>query len=240
MVGLPALPHANPGASAFSLTIPRTNTEVLRVKRPEELDRLKAMHRLRALVVRHPVLSSAAGALGVLFVVFVLVWFQPQKLFLDQRVNEALPGVIEPASTHSAPQPAPSQPTASAAPTQSPKAPKLTVLARGTFRSLEHGTSGQALILRRTDGSLFLRFDDLNTSNGPDLHVYLSQVPASDDWHAYGEKYLDLGKLKGNIGDQNYALPSGIDLSRFKSAVVWCRRFAVGFGVAGLPQLASL
>jgi hypothetical protein len=172
--------------------------------------------------------------------VFVLVWFQPQKLFLDQKVNEALPGVIESrASSPSRGQPASSTPP-SAAPTQSPKVPELTVLARGKFRSLEHGTSGQALILRRRDGSLFLRFDDLNTSNGPDLHVYLSQVPASDDWRAYGERYLDLGKLKGNIGDQNYALPSGIDPSKYRSAVVWCQRFAVGFGVAGLPQLASL
>lgn len=198
------------------------------------------MRRLRALVVRHPVLSSGAGALGVLFVVFVLVWFQPQKLFLDQKVNEALPGVIEsPAGSPSAGQPTAS-PAPSPAPAHSPRAPKLAVLARGNLRSLEHGTSGQALILRRSDGSLFLRFDDLNTSNGPDLHVYLSQVPAGDDWHAYGERYLDLGKLKGNIGDQNYALPSGIDLTKYRSAVVWCRRFAVGFGVAGLPQLASL
>jgi hypothetical protein len=198
------------------------------------------MRRLRALAVRHPILSSGAGALGVLFVLFVLVWFQPQKLFLDQKVNEALPGVIEsPAGSPSSGQPTAS-PVPSPAPSQSPRAPKLAVLARGTFRSLEHGTSGQALILRRTDGSLLLRFDDLNTSNGPDLHVYLSQIPASDDLHAYGEQYLDLGKLKGNIGDQNYFLPSGIDLTKYRSAVVWCRRFAVGFGVAGLPQLASL
>jgi hypothetical protein len=198
------------------------------------------MRRLRAVVARHPVVSFTAGTLGVLFVVFVLVWFQPQKLFLDQKVNEALPGVIEPGVVS----PSAGKPSDSAAPSpaaaQSAKAPRLTVLARGIFRGLEHGTSGRALILRRSDGSLFLRFDDLNTSNGPDLHVYLSQIPASDDWHAYGERYLDLGKLKGNIGDQNYALPSGIDLAKYRSAVVWCQRFAVGFGVAGLPQLASL
>jgi hypothetical protein len=190
---------------------------------------------------RHPVFSGIAAVLGVGFVVFVLVWFQPQKLFLDQKVNEALPGEIQsPATSPTGAPPASVGPSAAPSPVPSPKVPKLTVLATGNFRSLEHGTSGKASILRRSDGSLLLRFDDLNTSNGPDLHVYLSQLPASDDWHAYGERFIDLGKLKGNLGDQNYALPAGIDLSKFKSAVVWCKRFAVGFGVAGLPQLASL
>jgi Electron transfer DM13 len=196
---------------------------------------------VRGVVRRHPVLSSSAAALGVVFVVFVMVWFQPQKLFLDQKVNEALPGVIE-----SAPAPPAVAPTGSSLPSSPPtsapsqRTSRLTVLASGDFRSLEHGTTGKASILRRSDGSVFLRFDDLSTSNGPDLHVYLSQVPASDDWHAYGERFIDLGKLKGNIGDQNYALPAGIDLSKFRSAVVWCKRFAVGFGVAGLPELASI
>jgi hypothetical protein len=64
--------------------------------------------------------------------------------------------------------------------------------------------------------------------------VYLSEIPASDDWHAYGERYLDLGALKGNRGDQNYEIPPGTDLTRFESAVIWCRRFTVGFGVAPL------
>ena len=86
------------------------------------------------------------------------------------------------------------------------------------------------------DGRRFLRFEDLSTSNGPDLRVYLSEIPASDDWYAYGERFVDLGALKGNRGDQNYVLPDGLDLSEYKSAVIWCRRFTVGFGVAGLDQ----
>src|SRR5206468_10443031 len=105
------------------------------------------------------------------------------------------PGVIESPGGATVPSAVPPpSPRATTTPTQPPARPGLTVLARGTFRSLEHGTSGQAIILRRSDGSLFLRFDDLSTSNGPDLHVYLSQIPAGDDWHAYGERYLDLGK----------------------------------------------
>ncbi len=79
-----------------------------------------------------------------------------------------------------------------------------------------------------------MRFENLETSNGPDLRVYLSEVPAGDDWYAYGERYVDLGSLKGNIGDQNYEVPDDVDLDRYVSAVIWCRRFAVGFGVAPL------
>lgn len=108
------------------------------------------------------------------------------------------------------------------------------ILAEGAFQSLEHATSGTAQVLELEDGSRFLRFEDLDTSNGPDLRVYLSEIPASDDWHAYGERFVDLGALKGNRGDQNYEIPEGTDLSHYESGVIWCRRFTVGFGVAPL------
>jgi hypothetical protein len=107
-------------------------------------------------------------------------------------------------------------------------------VASGKFQSLEHMTTGGATILRFADGRTFLRMSDLETSNGPDLRVYLSEIRASDDWYAYGERFVDLGALKGNLGNQNYAVPADVDLSRFRSAVIWCRRFTVGFGVAPL------
>jgi len=47
---------------------------------------------------------------------------------------------------------------------------------------------------------------------------------------------INLGRLKGNIGDQNYAIPAGTDLSTFKSVLIWCKRFNTGFGVASLTQ----
>jgi hypothetical protein len=155
------------------------------------------------------------GGGGVLLagVIFVTIWFQPQKLIIENEVIEASP-------TSSATAPSPTQRGSS-------------VIAQGSFQSLEHETSGRARVLELADGSRFLRFEDLETSNGPDLRVYLSEIPASNDWHAYGERFLDLGALKGNRGDQNYEIPPGADLSRFKSAVIWCRRFTVGFGVAG-------
>ena len=170
-------------------------------------------------------LISAAAVVGVGLIIFVLAWFQPQKLFLNKTVNEPAPGVIR---------------TAPAGETnRNPKAgrspqPGLQVLRSGSFRSLEHPTTGTAIVLRRRAGRLILRLERLSTSNGPDLRVYLSHVPASSGLRAYRTGFIDLGALKGNLGSQNYAIPAGTDLSAFKSAVIWCRRFAVGFGVAPL------
>jgi hypothetical protein len=173
---------------------------------------------------RHPFISATA-LIGAGLVIFVLLWFQPQKLFLNKTVNDPVPGVIETAPAGEANR----NPTAD----QSPS-PGLQVVRSGSFRSLEHPTTGKAIVLRRPAGHLILRLERLSTSNGPDLRVYLSHVPASNDLHAYQTGFIDLGALKGNRGSQNYALPAGTDLSAFKSAVIWCRRFAVGFGVAPL------
>jgi hypothetical protein len=170
-------------------------------------------------------MSAAAALTGVGLIIFVLAWFQPQKLFLNKTVNEPLPGVIQTAPAGQADR----SPTAGGS---SP--PGLQVLRSGRFRSLEHATTGTAIVLRRLDGRLFLRLERLSTSNGPDVRVYLSHIPAGGDRHAYRTGFIDLGALKGNRGSQNYAIPAGTDLSAFNSAVLWCRRFAVGFGVAPL------
>ena len=151
--------------------------------------------------------------LGMGFVIFVGVWFQPQKIFLENTVNEAAPS-----------------PTATAA----SASPTVAELASGRFRSLEHRTTGSARVLRLPDGSHVLRLEDLDTSNGPDLRVYLSELPSNLGWRDYGERYVELGKLKGNRGDQNYRIPAGTDVSKYKSLVIWCVRFKVGFGVAPL------
>ena len=180
---------------------------------------------LGRLARRHPVISAVAAFIGVGLVVFVLAWFQPQKLFLNQTVNEPVPGVIKTAPAGDI------RPNASAG-QSSP--PALRALRSGSFRSLEHPTTGKAIVLRGPGGSLILRLERLSTSNGPDLRVYLSHVPASGDLHAYRTGFIDLGALKGNRGSQNYAIPAGTNLPAFKSAVVWCRRFAVGFAVAPL------
>jgi hypothetical protein len=168
---------------------------------------------------------SGAAVIGAGLVLFVLVWFQPQKLFLNKTVNEPGPGIMGTASAGEA--------NSSAAAGRS-SSPGPQILRSGSFRSLEHATTGKAIVLRRPGGSLILRLERLSTSNGPDLRVYLSRVPASSELHAYRAGFIDLGALKGNRGSQNYVIPAGTDLSAFKSAVIWCRRFVVGFGVAPL------
>jgi hypothetical protein len=164
------------------------------------------------------VIFGAAVALAV----FVLVWFQPQKAFLNTTVNESLPGRPS-VSSDTAPDSAPATDTG-----------QRNVLAQGQFRSLEHHTTGRALLVRLRNGEVLLRLERLDALNGPDLHVYLSEVATGGDARAYGERFVDLGKLKGNKGNQNYSVPPGVDVSRFRSAVIWCKRFAVGFGVAPL------
>ena len=76
----------------------------------------------------------------------------------------------------------------------------------------------------------------LARSTASSSQPHLSHVPASSDLHAYRTGFIDLGALKGNRGSQNYAIPAGTDLRAFKSAVIWCRRFAVGFAVAPLQS----
>jgi hypothetical protein len=185
--------------------------------------------------------TVGVSAIVVIAVVaFGLIWFQPHKLFIDERLDEALPGAAEPADSTERGGEADGQPdrgvdassSGGSIAREGSAGPRT--LRRGRFLSLEHETSGQASIVQLEDGRRFLRFENLTTSNGPDLRVYLSEVPASDDWYAYGERFVDLGPLKGNLGNQNYIIPSGTGLARYKSAVIWCRRFTVGFGVAPL------
>jgi Electron transfer DM13 len=160
-----------------------------------------------------PLVALAALGLGI-------YWFAPQRLVLDRAVSEELPSSSRTAEA---------DPTASAA----PPVAEPTELGRGAFRSLEHGTTGVARVVELEDGSRFVRFEDLDTSDGPDLRVYLTDQPVSDDWHVWDDgRYLDLGALKGNVGDSNYAIPDGVELDAFRTVVIWCRRFTVGFAVA--------
>src|SRR5262249_55508372 len=145
--------------------------------------------------------------------------------FLNKNVSEPVPGVIATA---------PAGGTHHDATAGGSSPPTLQVVRSGSFRSLEHATTGRAIVLRGPAGILILRLEHLSTSNGPDLRVYLSRLPASSNLRAYRTGFIDLGALKGNRGGQNYLIPAGTNLSAFKSAVVWCRRFVVGFGVAPL------
>jgi hypothetical protein len=112
------------------------------------------------------------------------------------------------------------------------------VLARGTLISHEHTTSGTVLVLALADGRRVLRLQDLRTSNGPDVKVWLSDAtvrPGADGWRVFDDgRYADLGSLKGNVGNQNYVVPDDVDLDSLTSLSLWCDRFDVSFGAATL------
>ncbi|MEU8204384.1 DM13 domain-containing protein [Streptosporangium sp. NPDC049046] len=195
-------------------------------------------------LLRHPVtwgvLALGAVALGV-----ALYLFQPWRLFTVVEVNEALPVATAPPGAEAAPQGEPSassessESSESSAPSESPapaREPKT--LSKGTFISHEHKTEGRARVLELPDGSRVLRIEDLNTSDGPDLRVWLSDQPVKEGtagWFNLDDgKHLELGDLKGNRGNANYAIPAGADLDSLKSVTIWCKRFSVSFGAAAL------
>jgi Electron transfer DM13 len=183
---------------------------------------------------RHPKGTALVAVVVLGLGAFALWWFAPWNLFVDRRVDEALPVVGAPAAGGAT---AEGPGAAGATGGEAPEAEPVT-LAEGGFASREHATSGTALVVELEDGSRFLRLQDLETSNGPDLRVILSDQPPSDDWHVWDDgRYVDLGGLKGNLGSSNYEIPADVDLDDFETAVIWCRRFSVGFGVAPLDPV---
>jgi hypothetical protein len=106
------------------------------------------------------------------------------------------------------------------------------LLARGSFESVAHSASGTATAIRTEGGSHVLTLTGFEVDNGPDLRLYLVAGPARDESEV--EEFEDLGALKGNMGNQQYDLPRGLDLDRYSTVVVWCRAFSVNFARAPL------
>jgi hypothetical protein len=129
----------------------------------------------------------------------------------------------------------PAEEPATETPTAEPEPAQPTVVVQGQFQDADsfHKGSGLATIYQLPDGGLILRFEDFSTTNGPDLHVLLASDPAPTSRDDLGD-YLDLGSLKGNVGNQNYDIPSDTDLSQYKSVVIYCVPFHVVFATATL------
>jgi len=107
--------------------------------------------------------------------------------------------------------------------------------ASGEFHAVAHPGAGQATVYRLRDGSYTLRLENLDIFNGPDLYVYaIAAGDATDDEMVLESGFLNLGRLKGNQGNQTYALPDGFDPERHRAISVWCRRFSVNFATAPL------
>ena len=148
------------------------------------------------------------------FPVLVCAWwgFRPEKLFIDQSVNEAAP-------------------FASA----SESRPIFTGRLVGTI----HPTSGRATIYKAADGSRYLRLTDFTTSKGPDVHVVLLRAEDKqlEQELVKGElDHVELGTLKENQGDQNYDLPAATDLNQYQAVAIYCERFHALFGLAKLEE----
>ena len=138
--------------------------------------------------------------------------FRPERLFVNQTVSEQFP-------------------VASAA------AASATALASGNFHTVAHDTKGTATIYELPGGRRTLRLTNFETSNGPDVRVYL--VAASDAGDSDTVKnagFVEVAALKGNVGDQNYDLPADVDLNKYRAVTIWCKRFGVNFGTAPLKQ----
>jgi hypothetical protein len=146
--------------------------------------------------------------------ILVVVWwaFRPEKLWINERVNEPAPF-----ASSTDPQP----------------------LYTGRLESGAHQTSGRATIYKTPDGKEYLRLTDFMTSNGPAVHVVLAQSDDKSLTQGIVKGQLDsveLGSLKGNQGDQNYDLIAAIDLHKYNAVVIYCERFHAVFGVAQLEK----
>ncbi len=149
---------------------------------------------------------------GAVLAVGAVLWFafRPERLFVNAKVNESLASVQGDAT-------------------------KAATVAAGTFHAVHHETKGMATILRLADGKLVLRLSGFETSNGPDVRVYLvASGDATDNDTVTNAGFVEVGALKGNIGDQNYDVPATIDLTKYRTVTIWCRRFGVNFGSAPL------
>lgn len=110
------------------------------------------------------------------------------------------------------------------------------VHASGSFIDIDpiHGAVGTATIYELPGGDRVLRFEDFRSKNGPDLHVYLSTEVPTSTFAGLGDNEIHLGSLKGNVGNQNYEIPTEVDLSQYRSVVIYCRPFRVVFSSAAL------
>ncbi len=167
--------------------------------------------------------GKSIAIIGAIGLIGLGIWMAA-PLFYDKEVNEALP---QSSGGKAAPQPDQSdspvlQPT-------SPAVQQVVTLSQGQFEGFDrlHNAAGTAQIVE-VSGQKYVRFsEDFNVTNGPDLFVHLGK----DGKYA---AQANLGKLKGNVGSQNYLIPDSINIDDYNEVWVWCRAFAVPFGKAEL------
>ncbi len=182
-------------------------------------------------------------AVGVTSIIVAFLAIRPDKLFIDDSVDESLSDAFTTETTLATGDIAADQSTSTVpgvtttSPTQTPSTTEPpgsepVVVSQGEFLGVDHSAVGTATVYEQ-DGKQILRFeDDTDIQNGPDLYVWLLE---SDDYEGgTPEAYIDLGKIKGNIGGQNYELPPEYNPAIHKTVLVWCLRFSTPFAAAPL------
>lgn len=194
---------------------------------------------------RWPLLLILAGVAVVGFLLF-----RPDKLFVDDRVDESLSDAFAVAATVTTTTTAPPPTATSAAPVETEPETTTTTstttttttttaaptgpvaVSTGSFYGIDHSATGTATVYEQ-DGLHVLRFeDDTDIQNGPDLWVW---VLAADDYDGGSPgEFIELGKIKGNVGGQNYELPAEFDPQVHQFVLIWCKRFSVPFAASPL------
>ena len=149
------------------------------------------------------------GVVGLLILVVGYILLSP--IWRKTSLNETLPGIQAATS---------SQNLASVT--------TSTFLLKGSMQKSAHDVEGTASIVQ-SDGKTYLRFENLNTINGPDLRIYLSQARDNSD-------YIDLGSIRATQGNVNYQIPIGTDIAKYHYALIWCRTFHVLFSFADMEK----
>jgi uncharacterized membrane protein len=153
-------------------------------------------------------------ALLVVAAIVLIAWaaFRPELLFINRMISEKFPA-------------------------QAGAAGKPVTLLTGRFHGVAHASRGLAGVYRLPGGGRVLRLTDFQTSNGPDVRVYLIVAPDADDNAIVTDKgFVEVAHLKANRGDQNYVLASDLDIARYHAVTIWCKRFQVNFATAPLTN----
>jgi hypothetical protein len=109
------------------------------------------------------------------------------------------------------------------------------VLVKGEFHNADKAGKGTATVYQLANGKRVLRLSNFETDNGPDLHVRLIAADDAKDTASVGKAdFVEVAKLKGNKGSQNYELPEKLDLGKYRTVSIWCNRFSVNFAAAPL------
>ena len=190
----------------------------------------------------------------VIVAVLGVAWFLVSPLFIDRTVDEDLDfltakGHVDMTAVMAIPEPerrehmneimdaaasAPDSEMDEAMPDSEPR-----IIASGQFVDADsvHKGMGTANLYSLPDESHVLRFEDFRTTNGPDLVVYLTRHPSPASASDVSDGgFISLGDLKGNVGNQNYEIPPGTDVSEYNSVVIWCELFGVLFSPAALER----